>query len=115
MRPIGIIKWSPDRRPPVVRRRTRTPPAFVDPDGFVADPAYDAGVVLRNWCPELLAGDPRAVAGRYCDVLGEASGLHPVAVREWGFLERVSTGLYLMRLGAHDLARPFLEAAERLA
>lgn len=28
---------------------------FVDPDGFLADPTCDLGVVLRHWCPELLA------------------------------------------------------------
>ena len=27
---------------------------FVDPVGFLADPAYDLGVVLRDWCEELL-------------------------------------------------------------
>ncbi|MEO3821923.1 hypothetical protein [Plantactinospora sp. B24E8] len=37
---------------------------FVDPDGFLAEPAYDLGVVLRDWCPQLLAGDPYAVARR---------------------------------------------------
>jgi hypothetical protein len=32
-----------------------------------------------------------------------------------GFLERVSTGLYLLRFGADRLGRLYLEAAERLA
>jgi len=35
---------------------------FVDPDGFLADPAYDLGVVLRDWSPQLLAGDTPALA-----------------------------------------------------
>lgn len=39
---------------------------FVDPDGFLGDPTYDLGVVLRDWCPELLAGDAPSVAHRYC-------------------------------------------------
>ena len=88
---------------------------FVDPDGFVADPAYDLGVVLRDWCPELLAGDPVELAGRYCRLLAEHTGIDRTAIGEWGFLERVSSGLHILELGRPDLAAPFLETAERLA
>ena len=88
---------------------------FVDPDGFVADPAYDLGVVLRDWCPELLAGDPVELAGRYCRLLAEQTGIDRTAIGEWGFLERVSSGLHILDLGRPDLAAPFLETAERLA
>lgn len=87
---------------------------FVDPDGFVADPAYDLGVVLRDWCPELLAGDTPVRARRYCSLLAAHSGVDAAAIWEWGFLERVSSGLYLLRYGAEDLGRPFLDTAERL-
>jgi streptomycin 6-kinase len=87
---------------------------FVDPDGFLADPTYDLGVVLRDWCPQLLAGDSSAVARRCCRLLAAETGLDETAIWEWGFLERVSTGLYLRSLGATDLARPFLDTAERL-
>jgi streptomycin 6-kinase len=39
---------------------------LVDPDGFVGDPAYDLGVALRDWCPQLLAsGDPLTLARHY--------------------------------------------------
>jgi streptomycin 6-kinase len=31
-----------------------------------------------------------------------------------GFLERVSTGLYVLSLGADQLARPFLATAESI-
>jgi streptomycin 6-kinase len=88
---------------------------FVDPDGFVADPAYDLGVVLRDWCPQLLAGDAVDVAARYCRLLAARTGVDPVAIAEWGYLERVSTGLHVLQHGAEDVARPFLETAERLA
>jgi streptomycin 6-kinase len=43
------------------------------------------------------------------------TGVPAVAIWEWGFLERVSTGLYIMSLGEPELARPFLETAELLA
>ncbi|XRQ15249.1 aminoglycoside phosphotransferase family protein [Actinomadura welshii] len=89
---------------------------FVDPDGFVADPAYDLGVVLREWCPQLLAAaDPAALARRYCRLLADAGGLDETSVWEWGYLERVSSGLYCLDLGLTDVARPYLRTAELLA
>lgn len=88
---------------------------FVDPDGFLAEPAYDAGVVLRDWCPELLAApDPGRLARRYCALLAAGTGLDETAVWEWGYLERVTTGLHLLDLGAADLAGPFLRTASLL-
>jgi len=48
---------------------------FVDPDGFVGDPAYDLGVALRDWCPQLLAGDATLLAREYCRLLASGSGL----------------------------------------
>jgi streptomycin 6-kinase len=82
---------------------------FVDPDGFVGDPAYDRGVAVRDWCAELLvAADPRTLLQSYCQVLGG----DPEATWDWGFLERVSTGLYLVSLGGDG--RPHLDSAARL-
>jgi streptomycin 6-kinase len=88
---------------------------FVDPDGFLADPAYDLGVVLRDWCGALLTGDAPALARRYCALLAARTGVDETAIWEWGFLERVSTGLYALEYGAEDLSRPFLATAELLA
>ena len=88
---------------------------FVDPDGFVGDRAYDAGVALRDWAAELLAADdPVRLARRYCRLLADGTGLDEQAIWEWGFLERVSTGLYLRSLGAEDLARANLDSAALL-
>jgi hypothetical protein len=33
-------------------------------------------------------------------------------IGEWGFLQRVSSGLYIWSLGAADLAGPFLDTAQ---
>ena len=82
---------------------------FVDPDGFVGDPAYDRGVAVRDWCAELLAAaDPRSLLRSYCLVLGG----DPDATWDWGFLERVSTGLYVASLGGDG--GPHLDSAARL-
>lgn len=87
---------------------------FVDPDGFRADPAYDLGVVLRDWTGRLRGPDARAVLERYCLLLAERSGVDATRIWEWGFLERVSTGLYVMSFGAEEIGRRFLDSAERL-
>jgi streptomycin 6-kinase len=87
---------------------------FVDPDGFLADPAYDLGVVLRDWSPQLLAGNTPIPARRYCRLLAEETGVDETAIWEWGFLERVSSGLYIMQFAGPDLYRPFLDTAEML-
>jgi streptomycin 6-kinase len=80
---------------------------FVDPDSFLGDPTYDLGVALRDWTLQLLgAGDPARLLRRYCQVLAATSGMDPAAIWDWGFLERVSTGLYVLSLGADQLARP---------
>ena len=87
---------------------------FVDPDGFVADRAYDLGVALRDWCGRLNGPDPRGTLERYCAVLAEQTGVSADRIWRWGFVERVSTGLYVMSFGAHAVGRPFLETAARL-
>jgi streptomycin 6-kinase len=88
---------------------------FVDPDGFLADATYDLGVTLRDWCTELLASDdPHALARHYCHLLAAHCGMDEEAIWEWGFLERVSTGLYALAMGAGDLSKPFFATAEAL-
>lgn len=105
---------------PVARPGAESGYVFVDPDGFLAEPAYDLGVVLRDWCPQLRAAEAKhangavTLARRYCALLAEHSGVDETAIWEWGFLERVSTGMYVLAFGAEDFARPFLETAELL-
>lgn len=101
----------------VIRPRPGAEVGFVliDPDGFLAEPAYDLGVVVRDWCDEVLAADdPRGLVRGYCELLARASGVDEDAIWEWGFAERVSSGLYLARLGLDALGRSFLASAERL-
>jgi len=89
---------------------------FVDPDGFVADRAYDLGAAMRDW-PRLLSGaDARRIAEGWCAVLAERSGVDATRIWEWAFIERVSTGLYLLDVvdSAEAMWRSFLESAERL-
>lgn len=87
---------------------------FVDPDGFRADPAYDLGVVLRDWTGRLDGPDPVAVLRGYCALLADHTGVDADRIWEWGFLERVSTGLYVMAFGGQAVGRRLLDSAERL-
>ena len=87
---------------------------FVDPDGFVADRAYDLGVVLRDWTGQLAGTGARARLEGYCELLAEFSGVDATRIWEWGYLERVSTGLYAMSFGAHRAGAPFLRTAASL-
>lgn len=72
--------------------------------------AYVARAGRGGWCPQLLA-EP-GLTRRYCRLMADLSGLAEEAIWEWGYLERVSSGLYLLSLGADG--GPFLRTAELL-
>lgn len=101
---------------PTPRRGAETGWCFVDPDGVVTDRAYDLGVALRDWSIRLLQSPaPRGTAEGYCRLLSEHTGVDETRIWEWGFVERVSTGLYVLdRIGSPAVARPFLDSAELL-
>ncbi len=84
---------------------------LVDPDGLLAEPEYDLGVMMREDPVELLDGDPRERA-RW---LAGRCGLDETAIWEWGVVERVSTGLLATRIGLQPVGRQMLAAADRLA
>jgi streptomycin 6-kinase len=69
---------------------------------------------VRDWTGRLTGPDARGRLQRYCRVLATRAGLDEQRVWEWGYLERVSTGLYVMSIGAHDVGLRFLASAERL-
>jgi streptomycin 6-kinase len=88
---------------------------LVDPDGFVCDPAYDLGVTVRSFTDEMLAaGDPVALLRGWCARLAAATGVDRQRIWEWSFVERVSSGLFLMKYGHPGEARAHLDSAERL-
>ena len=91
---------------------------LVDPDGFRCEPEYDVGVVLRDFCRELLAtgGKRRAqdLNTRLCRQAAEATGTDVERVAQWAFVERVTTGLYLRWFDDPDTAQSFLDTAELL-
>lgn len=72
---------------------------FVDPDGLFCEPAYDLGISMREWSDELLAGDILRLGRARCKLLHDLTGEDETAIWQWGFIERVSTGLLLWQLG----------------
>lgn len=86
---------------------------FIDPDGLFAEPAYDLGIVMRDWSGELLAGDALALGRSRCASLSARTGLEEHAIWQWGFVERVSTGLHVMELGMQEEGAAMLAVAER--
>ena len=86
---------------------------FVDPDGLYAEPACDLAVPMRELNEALLA-DPVRLGRARCAKLAELTGVQERAIWQWGFMERVSTGLELLRIGMHEESRLMLVIADRL-
>jgi len=82
--------------------------ALVDPDGLLAEPEYDLGILMREDPVELIAGDPWDRAR----LLADRSGCDPTATWEWGVVERVSTGLVCTAVGLDVEGRDMLRAAD---
>jgi streptomycin 6-kinase len=88
---------------------------LIDPEGLISEPAHDLGVALRDRNEELLAADTAVTATARCRRTALLTGVDGEAIWEWAFIERVSTGLFLFRLGHRREARPFLAVADRLS
>lgn len=95
------------------RKGDRTGFVFVDPSPFFGDPAYDLGVLMRDWSRER-ASDFGSTMHRYCQHAAARTGIDKTAIWQWGYLERVTTGMFLASLGDEPLARRFLDSAARL-
>jgi streptomycin 6-kinase len=86
---------------------------FVDVEGLCSSREHDLAVLMREYHEPLLHGDTaRAVRDR-AELLADRCGADAQAVWEWGFVERVSTGLANMRDFDDDEGVTFLEVARR--
>jgi streptomycin 6-kinase len=84
---------------------------LIDPDGIVAEPAYDLGVVMREWQDELLP-DPVKLGRERCMYLSELTGVDAQSIWQWGYLQCTATGLLLLRIGQEETGRQMLNIAE---
>lgn len=86
---------------------------FVDPEGLRSVPEHDLGVPMREYNEPLLRGDTARLVRERAERLATACTVDPEAVWQWGFIERVSTGLAnLAEIGATEAAA-FFEVARR--
>jgi streptomycin 6-kinase len=55
-----------------VRPGAETGHVFVDPEGFLCEPEYDLGVVVRDWNTQLLIStNPHAQLRTWCEQLAQ--------------------------------------------
>ncbi len=86
---------------------------FVDAEGLWSEREHDLSVAMREYNEPLVDGDtPRLVRER-AELLAERCSVDAQAVWEWGFIERVSTGLANARDLDNNHGATFLEVARR--
>jgi streptomycin 6-kinase len=86
---------------------------FVDPEGVRSSREHDLAVPMREYNEPLLVGDTAALVRERAEHLAVRCEVDPDAVWEWGFIERVSTGLVAQQHFTDDSGLPFLEVARR--
>ena len=84
---------------------------LIDPDGLLAQPEYDLGIIMREDPLDILGNDLHERA-RW---LAARTGLDATSIWEWGVVERVSTGLLGTKVGLQPVSRQMLAVADRLA
>ncbi len=80
---------------------------LIDPEGVVAEPEYDLGVIMRN-----APGDDDL--HERADWLAAATGCNRTAIWEWGTAERVLSGMWCRIVGNQPHGDLQLADAERL-
>jgi streptomycin 6-kinase len=88
---------------------------LIDPDGLLGDPEYDLAIIMREMTDELVAGDALALGLARARYLADRTGLDIDRIWEWGYVERVSTGLLCLVDGMDVVGRDFLTVAEAWA
>lgn len=83
---------------------------FIDPDGILYEPAYDLGVLMREW-PEAYRTAPLAAGRARCRLLHQITGVDEAGIWAWGRLQTVSTGLVLLQIGERALGAQLLDTA----
>ena len=84
---------------------------LVDPDGLLAEPESDLGVIMREDPVELMTGDPRDRSR----MLAARTGLDETAIWEWGLIDRLQNGLSCLASGLEPHGTDTLAVADRIA
>jgi streptomycin 6-kinase len=86
---------------------------FVDVEGLWSEPAHDLAVAMREYNEPLAQGDTARLVRERAEFLANRCAVDPQVVWEWGFIERVSTGLANVRDFDNADGAVFLEVARR--
>jgi streptomycin 6-kinase len=86
---------------------------LVDPEGLRSERAHDLAVPTREYNRPLLVGQTCRLARQRSELLARLCSVDPEAVWQWGFIERVATGLANVRDFDGDEGMAFLEVAGR--
>jgi streptomycin 6-kinase len=86
---------------------------FVDPEGLRSEREYDLAIPMREYNEPLLDGDTKHLARERAEMLAALCDADAQAVWEWGFIERVSTGLANLKEFTGGEGAAFLEVATR--
>ena len=84
---------------------------LIDPDGLLAEPEYDMGILMREDSEELVGVDTAHRAHR----LARRTGTDARAIWEWGVVERMSTGLLCTLMDMQPVGRQMLAIADQVA
>jgi streptomycin 6-kinase len=87
---------------------------FIDPDGLAIEPAYDLGVLLRAWHEGIAGRHAHDIARSHVRHLTRRTQVPSEAIWQWGYIERVSTGLHLLQIGQIEEGRAYLDVAEAI-
>lgn len=86
---------------------------FVDVEGLRSEREHDLAVAMREYNEPLLRGNTAQLVRSRATMLADRCGVDPEVVWEWGFIERVSTGLANVRDFDNGNGTMFLEVARR--
>ncbi|MFC4503772.1 MULTISPECIES: aminoglycoside phosphotransferase family protein [Streptomyces] len=99
-----------------ILRAEREPWLAVDPKGWVGDPAYDAGTLLKPLALRILPADALKTAHRLMDLFSEEAGLDRERVGRWAHFQIVRACFWGRRHGFRVArAGTRLDAVTRLA
>jgi streptomycin 6-kinase len=86
---------------------------FVDPEGLRSEREHDLAIPMREYNEPLLDGDTKQLVRKRAELLARLCDADAQAVWEWGFIERVSTGLANLKEFTGGEGAAFLEVATR--
>ena len=95
--------------------RSRTGFKFIDPDGALAERAYDLAIPMREWGSVLPDGDLVQHGRHRCGLLSRLTGVECRPIWEWTVIQCVSNGLLLHRIGFAAAASVSLAMADAWA